>query len=107
MEKTIQNLNDALISSHELNSPIRFISQLKLLATRQLAEECDETIQSCFSLFQCSPLSPTMCEDTNMPPSSIDSQVVDEIDGPLYFNRPSTPTYAVQATSKVNRKLFL
>jgi hypothetical protein len=40
MEKTIQNLNDALISSHELNSPIRFISQLKLLATRQLAEEC-------------------------------------------------------------------
>jgi hypothetical protein len=39
MEKTIQNLNDALLSSYELNSPIRFISQLKLLATRQLAEE--------------------------------------------------------------------
>jgi hypothetical protein len=40
MEKTIQNLNDVLLSSHELNSPIRFISQLKLLAIRQLAEEC-------------------------------------------------------------------
>lgn len=41
MKKTIQNLNDALISTHTpAKNPIRFISQLKLLAIRQLAEEC-------------------------------------------------------------------
>jgi hypothetical protein len=34
-------------------------------------------------------------------------EVVGENDGPLYFNKPSTSTYAMQATSKVNRKLFL